>query len=117
MDKILIPLLDNDIAPRFDMATDVLIVSVTRGTEATDKVEKKVIVLDHASPETMCRLAINENIQTIICAGIEDEYHNYLQWKGAKILDDICGPVDDVLESYLAETLSRGKCFYPRIFE
>lgn len=112
MEKILIPLRDNDVAPRFDLATDVLIVTLIRKTEASDTVEEKVVVLDHASPETMCRLAISENIQTVICAGIESEYHDFLEWKGAKVMDDICGPVDAVLESHLASQLSPGMCFY-----
>jgi predicted Fe-Mo cluster-binding NifX family protein len=113
MEKIMIPLRDNDIAPRFDLATDVLIVTRLCKSEAADTVEEKVIVLDHASPETMCRLAISEKIQTVICAGIEKEYYDFLQWKGAKVLDNICGPVDSVLKSHLAEKLSSGKCFYP----
>ncbi len=114
MEKILIPLRDNDVAPRFDLATDVLIVTLIRKTKALDTVREKVVVLDHASPETMCRLAISESIQTVICAGIESEYHDFLEWKGAKVMDDICGPVDTVLESYLAGKLSPGMCFYPQ---
>jgi len=112
MEKILIPLLDNDVAPRFDLATDVLIVSISRETNAMGKIEEKVVVLDHASPETMCSLAISENIQTVICAGIESEYHDYLEWKGTKVLDDICGPVDTILENYLSGKLTSGMSFY-----
>lgn len=114
MEKILLPLRDNDIAPRFDLATDVLIVTRMRKSEAADTVEEKVVVLDHASPEDMCRLAISEKIQTVICAGIESEYYDFLRWKGAKVLDNICGPVDTVLKSYLIGELLPGKCFYPR---
>lgn len=112
MEKILIPLLDNDVAPRFDLATDVLIVTISRETSAMGKIQEKVIVLDQASPEALCRLAINEHIQTVICAGIEGEYHDFLQWKGATVIDDICGPVDVVLESFLAGNLTPGFCYY-----
>ncbi|WP_319468042.1 dinitrogenase iron-molybdenum cofactor biosynthesis protein [uncultured Pseudodesulfovibrio sp.] len=112
MEKILIPLLDNDTAPRFDLATDVLIVNISRETTAMGKIQEKVIVLDQASPEALCRLAISENIHTVICAGIESEYHDFLQWKGATVIDDICGPVELVLEAYLAGTLASGQCYY-----
>ncbi len=117
METILIPLLDNDVAPRFDLATDVLIVTVSREAKSLTKVAEKVVVLDHASPETICRLAISDNIQTVICAGIESEYYDFIKWKGATVLDDICGPVDAVLESFLAGELVVGNCFYPRDLE
>ncbi len=112
MEKILIPLRDNDVAPRFDLATDVLIASVRRDKDTLGNVEKKVVVLDQSSSEAMCRLAISEKIQTVICAGIEDEYHDFLQWKGAKIMDNVCGPADEVLDTYLAGELSSGDCLY-----
>lgn len=112
MEKILIPLLDNDLAPRFDLAPDVLIVSLTRETSAMGKLEEKVVVLENASPEAMCRLALSENVQTVICAGIEKEYYDFLEWKGIRVLDDICGPVDTILESYLMGNLDTGQSYY-----
>lgn len=112
MEKIMIPLLNSDVAPRFDTATDVLIVNITRETHAMGKIVEKVVVLDQPSPEAMCRLALSEDVSAIICAGIESEYHDFLEWKGTKVLDDICGPVDVILETYLAGTLTSGKCFY-----
>lgn len=112
MEKVMIPLLNNDVAPRFDTATDVLIVNIARETHVMGKVVEKVVVLDQASPEAMCRLALSEDVTTIICAGIEGEYHDFLEWKGAKVIDDICGPVDIILEAYLAGTLTEGACFY-----
>ena len=112
MEKVLIPLMDNDVAPRFDMATDVLVVTITRETSAMGTIKEKVVVLNNASAEAACRLVLSENIRTVICAGIEGEYHDFLTWKGTKVLDDICGPVDIVLEAYLAGTLEKGACLY-----
>jgi len=112
MEKILIPLLDSEVAPRFDMATDVLVVSCSRETNAMGTIKEKVVVLNNASAEAACRLALSENVRTVICAGIESEYYDFLTWKGTTVLDDICGPVDLVLEAYLTGTLDRGMNFY-----
>jgi len=112
MEKVLIPIYHNDVAPRFDLATDVLIVSISRETHVMGKVVEKVVVLDHASAEEMCRLTLAEAASTVICAGIEGEYFDFLEWKGTKVIDDICGPVDAILEAYLAGTLARGSCLY-----
>jgi len=112
MEKILIPLFENELAPRFDMAGDILIVSITRETSAMGQVEEKVVVLDTPSAESMCRLAITENVQTVICAGIEKEFFDFLEWKGIRVLDDICGPVDVILEAFLGGKLTTGKSYY-----
>lgn len=112
MEKVMIPLMNNDVAPRFDLATDVLIVNIARETYAMGKVVEKVVVLDNPSSEAMCRLALSEDVTAVICAGIEGEYYDFLEWKGAKVLDDICGPVDTILEAYLAGSLTPGACFY-----
>lgn len=112
MEKILIPILDNDLAPRFDLTADVLIVSVTRETSVMGKIKEKVVVLDTPSAESMCRLAVTESVQTVICAGIEKEFLDFLEWKGIQVIDNICGPVDAILEAFLGGNLAPGKIYY-----
>lgn len=113
MEKILIPLLDNDLAPRIDMATDVLIVSLMRETTVMGKIEEKVLVMDSPSAEAICRLALNQSVHTVICAGIEKEFHDFLEWKGIRVMDDICGPVDVILETFLMGRLEPGQNHFP----
>ena len=112
MEKVLIPLLDNDLAPRFDLAWDVLIVSITRETSAMGKIDEKVVVLDTPSAETMCRLAVAEGVQAVICAGIEKEFFDFLEWKGIRVFDDVIGPVDAILEAYLIGKLAPSQSHY-----
>lgn len=109
MENILIPLLDNELAPRFDLATEALVVSVTRETSAMGKINEKVVVLDSPSGETMYRLVMTENVKTIICAGIEKEIYDFLKRKGIEVIDDICGPADAVLEAHLMGKLTPGQ--------
>lgn len=112
MEKILIPLLDNDLAPRFDLASDILVVSVTRETSAMGKINEKIVVLGSPSGEAMYRLIMSENIMTIICAGIEKEIYDFLRRKGITIIDNICGPADAILEAYLMGKLSPGQSYF-----
>jgi hypothetical protein len=76
--KVLIPLYGNDVAPRFDLATEILIIftdnPISSGME-------KIIVLPQESSEKLCHLILTEGIQTVICGGIEEEYYHYLIWK------------------------------------
>ena len=112
MEKILIPLHDNDVAPRFDLASDVLVVAVTRETSAMGTIHERVVVLDDTSGEGMYRLIISEDVRTIICAGMEKEIFDFLKRKGIDVIDDVCGPADIVLEAYLMGKLAPGQNLY-----
>ncbi|MCJ2165007.1 MULTISPECIES: NifB/NifX family molybdenum-iron cluster-binding protein [unclassified Pseudodesulfovibrio] len=112
MEKILIPLLGKELAPRFDLAPEVLIVSVTRETSVMGKISERTVKLDEPSSETMYKLIISETIQTILCAGIEKEVYEFLKRKGITVIDNICGAVDPVLEAYLVHRLTPGHNYF-----
>jgi predicted Fe-Mo cluster-binding NifX family protein len=103
--KILIPLYENDVAPRFDLATEVLIVS---GIEKTGSGDKRTMVLPRASADQLCHLIITEGIQTVICSGIEDDYYQYLTWKRIKVIDSVVGSSQSALKRYVEGTLKPG---------
>lgn len=112
MQKILIPLLDNDVAPRFDLATDVLIIFLVwvKG-ELVDR-EDKVVVFDHASPEDLCRMIITEGVNTVICGGIEEEFYDFLTWKEVEVIDDVVGAASRVVMAFMAGELRSGAVLY-----
>ena len=102
-DKVLIPLYGNDVAPRFDLATDILITQFLDGKE-----KEKIIVLPHSSSEELCHLIITENINTVICGGIEEEYYQYLVWKKINIMDSVIGSWKSVIKAFRTNELSSG---------
>ena len=112
MEKILIPLHENEVAPRFDLASEALVVSVTRETSVMGQIHERVVILDAPSGEAMYRLVMSETIMTIICAGIEKEIYDFLKRKGIDVIDDVCGPSDAVLEAYLMGKLAPGRNLY-----
>lgn len=101
--KILIPLYGNDVAPRFDLATEILILRLDK-----NKGEEKIIVLPQASAEKLCHLIITEGIDTVICSGIEEEYYHYLIWKKITVLDSIIGSWRSAIEAYQKNELKIG---------
>lgn len=103
--KILIPLYVDQVAPRFDLATEVLIVSMA---DDDRPIEKKTVVLPRASAEQLCHLVLLEKIGTVVCGGIEDEYYQYLKWKNVNVLDSVIASYKDVIKRLELGTLQSG---------
>jgi predicted Fe-Mo cluster-binding NifX family protein len=110
--KVLIPLYNNEVAPRFDLATDVMTVEYDK----TGKVSESVIVLPQASSEDLCALATSGNADVVICGGIGEEYYQYLVWKGISVYDDVTGPVDRIVHELRRGRLSSGTNLYHHPF-
>ncbi len=102
--KVLIPLFDEEVAPRFDLATEVLM------AEYTDSgfLQEKVLILPGPSAERLCQLIITEGTQVVICGGIEQEFYDYLTWKRVRIIDNVIGSGRQLLERYFQGRLAPG---------
>lgn len=111
MKKILVSLDGNDVAPRFDLSTEVLVATVT---DAGEVVDGKTLVLPAASPEKLCHLILSEEPGTVVCGGIEEEHYQYLAWKKIEVLDSVMGPVDRLLERYAKGELQPGDNLFDR---
>jgi len=81
--KIIIPLYHDEVAPRFDLATEVQIIIISKYNEIE---EEHLILMPHASAEKLCRLILTENINTLICGAIKDEHYQFLRWKKSRYL-------------------------------
>lgn len=103
--RIFIPLHQEEVAPRFDLATEVL------SAEAGDDgriLKEKVLILPGPSVERLCHMVITEQIRTVICGGIDQEVYDYLIWKRVAVIDDVIGPGTTVLRRFLAGRLKPG---------
>jgi predicted Fe-Mo cluster-binding NifX family protein len=92
--KVLICLYGNEVNPRFDLATEVLIAFI--GADGNVQ-EERVVVLPQASAEMLCHMILTESIQVVICGGIEEEYYQYLTWKRVNVLDSVVGDSREAL--------------------
>jgi len=104
-EKILITIYEEDVAPRFDLASEVFISSLNDRGEIA---ESRTIVLASASPEELCHMILLQGITHVICGGIEDEFYQYLNWKKIKVIDSVIGPYEKILELFLKGCLEQG---------
>ena len=109
--KVLITLFENDVAPRFDLTTEVLISSAAEDGVAG---QSKTIVLAHASAEDLCQLIQNEEIDAVVCGGIEEEFVEYLTWKKVEVLDSVMGPWERALSRFWEGALQAGAVLFHR---
>ena len=109
--KALVTILEKDIAPRFDLATEVLVSSA----DANQKAEKnRAIVLARESEEDLCRLILDEEIEVVICGGIEQDILDYLKWKNVRVLDSVMGPWKRALKRFREGKLASGAMLFDR---
>jgi len=103
--KILITIEKNEVSPRFDLTSEILITE-TDGQKMAG--EPRIILLPGTSGEDICGLAIKENIVLVICGGIEESHYDYLRWKKIKVIDGVIGPYDEAIHAARANTLKPG---------
>ncbi|OGR02232.1 MAG: hypothetical protein A2511_05950 [Deltaproteobacteria bacterium RIFOXYD12_FULL_50_9] len=103
--KILLTLRDNDIAPRFDLTSEVLIVDSDHGNVVGNP---RNILLPGPSGDELCSLIIKEEISLVVCGGIEEAHFQYLGWKKITVVDRVIGLAADALRLVLAGRLKTG---------
>jgi predicted Fe-Mo cluster-binding NifX family protein len=94
-EKLLITIWRDQVAPRFDLTSEVLVATVDSTGEVT---HSKTVVLPTVSPEDLCHMILTEGITTVICGGIEEEYFQYLTWKKVTVIDSVIAPYEQALE-------------------
>jgi len=104
-EKLLITIWRDQVAPRFDFTSEVLVASVDSTGEV---LHSKTVVLPNVSAEDLCHMILTEGITTLICGGIEEEYFQYLTWKKVKVIDSVIGPYDQALEFARGDRLEPG---------
>ena len=109
--KILVTLQGEDVAPRFDTCREVLIAVEGQGSTRHDL---ETVVLPGESAEDLCSLILREQIDTVICGGIEEEYFQFLVWKRVNVVDFVVGPWSRALDSAADGTLKSGDVLIPR---
>ncbi len=109
--KILVTLYRDEVAPRFDLCTEVLLVTV----DATGhEVRRQDLVLAGSGADDLCDLILDREVSAVITGGIEEEHYHYLRWKRIEVVDAIAGPAEEALARYLKGELSSGDILFAR---
>ncbi len=112
--RIIIPLYRDEVAPRFDLATEVMI-AIVSGNNTVE--EQKVVVLPRSSPEDLCHRMLSENINILICGAIEDEFYQFLKWKKLSIFDNVSGKWEEAFKKFLDNSLKSCDLLCHRMIE
>lgn len=103
--KILLTISGDNVAPRFDMVSELLIASYNP-QGLTEK--PRIILMAGPSPEELCSLILKEDINIVICGGIEERHYKYLAWKKVEVFDSVIGPFQEVLDLAMNNKLRAG---------
>lgn len=103
--KILITTQRDFVAPRFDLAAEVVIVTIEDGVPVG---KPRAIIMDRPSPEDLCNMIMEENIAMLICGGIEDRHYQFLVWKKIQVIDYVIGDYESVLQKAITGELHPG---------
>lgn len=103
--KILITARGDFVSPRIDLSPEVIIAAYYDGQLLE---EPRSIIVSDVSSEIICELALQENVATFVCGGIEDQYYQFLTWKRIRVIDAVVGPHGDVLRMAVNNTLQPG---------
>jgi predicted Fe-Mo cluster-binding NifX family protein len=107
--KILVTLYRDEVAPRFDLCSEVLLVTV----DATGhEVRRQDLVLAHSSADDLCDLILDREVSVVITGGIEEEHYHYLRWKRIEVIDAVAGLAADALDRHLKGELSSGDILF-----
>lgn len=103
--RLLVPLLGDEVAPRFDLATEVLVADARRGRLSG---EPRLMLLPRPSADELCSLVLKEGVTHVVCGGIEDAHYRYLTWKQVQVVDRVIGTWEGVLRLLLSRELRPG---------
>lgn len=103
--KLLITVQEDNIAPRFDLTTEVVIVE-----HANRQMWRKprTIILPRKNAEDLSDLIVKEGINCVVCGSIEDSFYKFFTWKKIIIIDCVIGSYAQAIELAIADQLQPG---------
>ncbi len=103
--RIALPRFGENVAPCFEYSSTMAIFTVEEG-----KVVAQVdFPLESKVPYDRVRLMRLEQVEVVICGGVQESFEDILQTNGIEVISWVSGKVEDLIRAYLAGTLVAGK--------
>jgi predicted Fe-Mo cluster-binding NifX family protein len=98
--KVATPLFQDRVSPHFGSSSRVLLIELCDGRI----VQEAVLDLGERAPLKLAARLIDLGVKTIICGGIPTPCKEWLEDKGAVVVDNQRGPARELIEKYRRET-------------
>ena len=102
--KVAIPRMGEFVAPCFEYSATIALFTIKDGN-VTDQID---FPLRSREPFDRVRLLRDQEVDTIICGGVQDVYEGSLRGSGIRVISWVSGSVDDLLELFLRGQLVPG---------
>ena len=109
MEKVAIPHHLGHVSPVFDVARNLLIVSIKDGQGQG----REEVTLQTADPFLRAQEVKNLGVDVVVCGAISQPYETALSAAGIKVISFVCGPLEEVLSASLNGTLEDARFLMP----
>ncbi|HAR95654.1 MAG TPA: hypothetical protein DCR97_06800 [Deltaproteobacteria bacterium] len=98
------------VSPVFDVARNLLFVSIRDGQEGYDRREATI---ETADPFLRAKKLEDLGVGVLVCGAISRVYEAALTRRGIEVISLVCGPIEDVLSAYFDGTLGDSRFAMP----
>jgi len=102
--KVAVPRMGETVAPCFEYCATMAVFTIERRRI----VEQVDFPLRSRDPFDRVRLLRNQEVDTVICGGMQDFYEDVLRTSGFEVISWVSGSVEDLLDMYLRGRLVPG---------
>jgi len=107
--RVAIPQWQGRVSPVFDVADSLLLIDLGHGVE----IARKGVALVEDTPLGRAQSMAGLRIDTLICGAISRPLELALLYCGMEVISQICGDVDQVLETYMKGRMQQQIFFMP----
>jgi predicted Fe-Mo cluster-binding NifX family protein len=102
--KVAIPRFGEDVAPCFEYSATIAIFTIRR-RKIVDQID--FTLQSHEALDRL-RLLQDQQVDTLICGGVQDFFEDLVLAKGIKVISWVSGGVDDLLDRFIQGRLVPG---------
>ncbi len=102
--KIAVPRMGETVAPCFEYCATMAVFTVSGGRV----VDQMDFPLRSRDPFDRVRLLRDQEVNTLICGGMEDHYEDLVRASGFQVISWVVGRVEDLLDMYIRGQLVPG---------
>lgn len=100
--RLAIPIWSGRVCTVFDFAQRFLVVDF----EGNKELDRKEYVLENVPPLIRASRLLHLNVQVLICGAISSSLASFVNNYGIRTIPFICGDIEEVLNAYIAGSLS-----------